>query len=323
MCNYTFSNKNLTKLKIKTTPLLAAALVFTGSVLFSVKAVLVKLAYQCEVDTLSLLTLRMSFALPFYLAIAWSSHFKPVREKTLAPLSRQDLLGVAAFGILGYFAASFLDFWGLQYISAGMERLILFIYPTIVLLLNAVLFKEKINRTQIIALVLSYLGVSLAFIEGISLAGHKNFAFGGFLIFCCALTYAVYLVGSGRMVPRLGTSRFTSLAMIFACSVVIIQHGIMQQWQLFDFATPVYFYAFLMAIFATVIPTLLISEGIRIIGASNASVISSIGPISTIILAYIFLGETLGSWQWLGTVLVISGVLVISLQKHKGAGKKI
>jgi len=292
-------------------------MIFIGSVLFSIKAVLVKLAYQFDVDTLSLLTLRMSFALPFYLGFAWYSTKKNKQLTQPIELSWQDWGSLAFLGILGYFAASYLDFWGLQYITASLERLILFIYPTIVLLLNIVIFKEKINRVQIGALLLTYLGIAIVFAEGLSLTNQSNFVFGGFLIFCCAVTYAIYLVGSGRLLPRLGTMRFTSHAMIFACLTVIIQHGILQQWQLAGFAPQVYLYAFLMAVVATVIPTLLVSEGIRVIGASNASIIGSVGPISTIVMAYIFLGERLGFWQWVGAVVVIGGVVLISLQRKR------
>lgn len=292
-------------------------MIFTGSVLFSIKAVLVKLAYEFDVDTLSLLTLRMGFALPFYLGFAIYSTRKNKQLERPVDLSLWDWGKLAFLGILGYFAASYLDFWGLQYITASLERLILFIYPTIVLLLNALFFKEKISRAQLGALLMTYIGIAIVFAEGLSMTDQPNFVFGGFLIFCCAVTYAIYLVGSGRLLPRLGTMRFTSHAMIFACLTVIIQHGILQHWQLGGFAPQVYLYAFLMAVLATVIPTLLVSEGIRIIGASSASIIGSVGPISTIIMAYIFLGERLGLWQWVGAIVVIGGVVLISLQKRR------
>lgn len=301
----------------KNANLIAAGFVFFGSITFSIKAVLVKLAYQYDVDTLSLLTLRMGFALPFFVAIAIYSTKKNSKLVTPVVLSNKDWGALAFLGIIGYFAASYLDFWGLKYISASMERLILFMYPTIVLLLNAVFFKEKINRIQIIALLITYVGISIVFAQGLSITQQPNFIFGGFLIFCCSVTYSIYLVGSGQLLPRLGTLRFTSHAMIFACLSVIIQHGIMQQWQLSGFAPQVYIYAFLMAVTATVLPTLLVSEGIRVIGASNASIIGSVGPISTILLAYIFLGERLVFWQWIGAIIVIGGVLLVSLQKQK------
>ncbi len=301
----------------KNATVIASAFVLFGSIMFSIKAVLVKLAYQYDVDTLSLLTLRMSFALPFFVGIAIYSTQKNNKQKVPVMLSSKDWGALAFLGVIGYFAASYLDFWGLQYISASMERLILFIYPTIVLLLNLVIFKEKINRIQVIALLITYIGISIVFAEGLSISQQPNFVLGGFLVFCCAITYAIYLVGSGQLLPRLGTLRFTSHAMIFACLAVIIQHGIMQQWQLSGFAPQVYLYAFLMAVLATVLPTLLVSEGIRVIGASTASIIGSVGPISTILLAYIFLGERLGFWQWVGAIVVIGGVLLISLQKKR------
>lgn len=296
-------------------------LILLGAIMSSTKAVIIKLAYQHEVDTLSMLTLRMIFALPFFVGLAVYAEYKNRQSDRPTVVSNRDLLSLALLGNLGFFMASYLDFWGLKYIPAAMERLILFTYPSIVLLINVLIFKEKINRIQFGALALTYLGIAIAFIEGISLAGHPDFIFGSLLVFFCAVAYAVYMVGSGKLLPRLGTLRFSSYAMIFACLTIIAQHGFVHQWQLFDYPVEVYQLTFLMAIVATVLPMLMVSEGVRLIGASNASIIGSIGPISTIVLAYIFLGETLGLWQWLGTFIVIAGVLLISLQKSRN--KKI
>lgn len=293
--------------------LLAVFLVFLGAILFSTKAIMVKLAYRYGVDSLSLLALRMLFSLPLYLLIA--GYDKSKQGQNRAPLSRQTWLYTLGLGVLGYYLASLFDFLGLQYVSAGMERLLLFLYPTLVVILSSILFKEKVSRSKMLALLLTYLGVSIAFAQNINQTNDNNLWLGAGLILLSAFTYAVYLLGSGRFLQRVGTLRFTSLAMIGACTAVLVHHGIVKQWQLFNFATPVYYYGMVMAVFATVVPSFLISEGIRLIGASNASVIGSIGPISTIILAYIFLGESFGFWQWIGTFLVIGGVLIISLQK--------
>ncbi len=295
--------------------LLAAFLVFLGAIMFSTKAVMVKLAYRYEVDSISLLALRMIFSLPLFLLIAQYDRRK--QQESRQALTSKDWIYTFGLGVMGYYLASLFDFIGLNYISAGMERLILFLYPTIVVLLSAILFKEKIGRNKAGALLLTYAGVAIAFAQNVQQGEDDNLWLGAGLILVSAFTYAIYLLGSGQFLPRLGTLRFTSLAMMGACVAVIGHHGIVQQWQLFHFPAPVYYLSILMAIFATVVPSFLISEGIRLIGASNAAVIGSIGPISTIILAYIFLGESFGGWQWVGTFLVIGGVLMISLQKHR------
>ncbi|MCO6492629.1 MAG: DMT family transporter [Phaeodactylibacter sp.] len=298
--------------------LLGAALAFTGAILFSTKAVIVKLAYRYEVDSISLLALRMLFSLPFFLLVASLSQ----RQKKYRglPIGRRDALRILLLGVLGYYLASLFDFIGLKYITASLERLILFVYPTLVLLIGAIAYREPIRRRQLGALLLTYLGIAIAFSEGLYLNGGQNFVLGAALIFSGALAYAAYIVGSGRLLPRIGTLRFTSLAMTAAAAAVLAHHGIAYRWQLFGFPPEVYGLAALMALIATVIPSFVLSEGIRLIGSGNASIIGSVGPISTIVLAYFFLGERLGWLQWAGTVLVISGVLVITLQKRRQPG---
>lgn len=294
--------------------LIGGAIVFLGAILFSAKAVIVKLAYRYEIDSISLLALRFSFALPFYLFANWY-----LRRRTVKPLtlSSKDWFQVAFVGIIGYYLASLLDFLGLQYITASMERLILFLYPTIVVLISYVFLKKPIQRNQIFALILTYIGIGLAFYQGLQLSGQANFALGGFLVFLCAIAYAFYLIGSGELIPKMGAIRFTALALSFSSLAILLHHLLVYQWDLFNFHPMVYVYSFIMAVIATVIPSFLVSEGIRRIGASNASIVGSVGPISTIILAYIFLGERLGNLQILGTVIVIGGVLVITLSKKR------
>ena len=298
--------------------LLGAALAFTGAILFSTKAVIVKLAYRYEVDSISLLALRMLFSLPFFLAVAFLS--RQQKQNRRLPIGRRDGLRILLLGVLGYYLASLFDFIGLKYITASLERLILFVYPTLVLLIGAVVYREPISRRQLGALLLTYLGIAIAFSEGLYLSGDQNFVLGAALIFSGALAYAAYIVGSGRLLPRIGTLRFTSLAMTASAAAVLAHHGIAYRWQLFGFPPEVYGLAALMALIATVLPSFLLSEGIRLIGSGNASIIGSVGPISTIVLAYFFLGERLGWLQWAGTALVISGVLVITLQKRRQAG---
>lgn len=299
----------------------AAILVFVGAVCFSTKAVFVKLAYQYDVDSISLLALRMAFSLPIFLSIAWWSN-RDTQNKDYKMQSK-DWFYTLLLGAMGYYLASLLDFLGLQYVTAGMERLILFTYPTLVVLISVLFLKKKILKIHYIALTLTYIGIGMAFFEYLQSDAHSifdvnnQFMFGAILIFGAALAYAVYLVGSGNLLPRLGTVRYNSLSMSAAGMAVLIHHAITNQLALFNFVPEVYYYGMAMALVSTVIPSFLIAEGIRIIGATNASIIGSVGPISTIILAYIFLGERLGWWQWGGTLLVIVGVLLISLQKGK------
>ncbi len=292
--------------------LIGGILVFFGAILFSTKAVMVKLAYQYEIDSISLLALRFSFSLPFYLGMNWWWRRKQTK---VYKMNRKEWIQLAGVGVLGYYLASLLDFIGLQYITASMERLILFLYPTIVVIISFLFFKKPIYRSQVIALVLTYIGIGLAFFEGLQLSNQPNFALGGFLIFLCAIAYAMFLIGTGEIIPKLGTIRFTSLALTMSSIAILLQHLILYQWDLFGFAWQVYALGILMAIVATVIPSFMVSEGIRLIGASNASIVGSVGPISTIILAYIFLGERLGPLQFVGTGIVILGVLVVTLKK--------
>ena len=207
---------------------------------------------------------------------------------------------------------------GLQYITASLERLVLFVYPTLVLIISAIFLGKRITRVQMLAVLITYIGITLAFAENFRADQQDQTLWGALLIFGAALTYAIYLIGSGSLLPRLGTWRYTSMAMMAACAAVLIHHGIFHRWALFHFSAPVYQLSILMAVFATVLPAFMVSEGIRIIGASNAAIIGSVGPISTIVLAGIFLGESLTYLQWLGTFIVIGGVLLITLKKEKG-----
>lgn len=291
-----------------------AMLGFMGALCFSAKAVIVKLAYRYNVDSVSLLAMRMLFALPIYLVIWWAISRKPSTK--YGPIAKMDWYYMIILGILGYYLSSFLDFYGLRFITASLERLILFLYPTIVVFISAIFFNKPILKPQIWALFLTYLGIGLAVFENIVLGGDEHFYLGTSLIFLCAFTFAFYIAGSGSVIPRIGAIRFTCIAMTSACMAILIHHALVYQLQLFHFAREVYILSIIMAVFTTVLPSFLISEGIRIIGASNTAIIGSIGPISTIVLAYIFLGERLGIWQWVGTFFVIGGVLIISLKKY-------
>jgi drug/metabolite transporter (DMT)-like permease len=286
-------------------------LCFAGAVCFSTKAIIVKLAYRdTQIDAVTLLALRMLFSIPFFLITAAISSSKSSNVK----FTSSQWFNVAAIGLLGYYVSSYLDFVGLQFVSAGMERLILFIYPTIVLLITSVLFKTKIRRWQWLAVLITYIGLFIAFFAEVDFSAEQNehFYWGAFMIFLCAITYASYIAGSGQLIPIVGAAKFNSYAMTFACLGVLIHYFIVSENSLFNLPTSVYLYSSAMAIIATVIPSYLITAGIKKIGSDNAAIIGSVGPVSTILQAYFFLQEPIFALQLAGTGLILVGVFMIS-----------
>ena len=283
---------------------------------------MVKLALPYGIDPVSLLALRMIFAVPAYLVILAFCLFGDRGEqnegRSKATLLWRDLPSVIFLGVLGYYLASYFDFVGLAYIDASLERVILYAYPTLVLLISAVWLKHKISPHQIIAILFCYVGIFIALRSGDKGPQHHDLWFGAGLIFLSALAYATYLVGSGQLIPRLGVWTFTSAAMIVS-AICVVTHYLLSATQvgLWSHQPPVYAYAFTMAIFSTVLPSFLISIGIKRIGASNAAIFGGIGPVSTIVLASIFLGESLTVPQIWGTAFVILGVVYISVQMKK------
>ena len=290
-------------------------LCFLGAICFSTKAIFVKLAYrETSVDAVSLLALRMLFALPFFVTSAAVSSGRQANVR----FTLKQWLGVAVVGCLGYYISSLLDFIGLQYVSAGMERLILFIYPTFVLLITALLFKQRISGVQVVALVITYAGLFIAFFSEIKFTADAadNTFFGVLMILACAFTFGSYIVGSGRLIPVVGATKFNSYAMSFACVAVLIHFFIVSDQSLFQFSPLIYGHSLLMAIVSTVVPSYLISVGIKRIGSGNAAIVGSIGPVSTILQAYFFLEEPITVLQIAGTLLILLGVLVIGRRKR-------
>ena len=278
--------------------------------MFSAKAIMVKLGYRYNVDTVTLLLLRMVFALPFYLVIAVREN----RKKDTIRLSSKDYWSILLLGFIGYYLASFFDFYGLQFISASLERLILFVYPTLVILISAVFFRKKASKIQKIAILITYMGIFLAFVDDLSFTG-SNLWIGVGAIFLSALTYAFYLVGSGEMIPKIGAVKFTAYAMTVSSVMVILHYLIANSFEVLHQPWQVYALGFGMATISTVIPSFLISEAIKRLGASNFAIYGSVGPISTILLAIVFLGERLDIYQIFGTLVVIVGVSIINIKK--------
>ena len=281
--------------------LLAAA----GSIAFSGKAIIVKLAYRHGVDAITLVMFRMLFALPFFIAMAWWA------GRNQAPLTRNDWLGVLGLGFTGYYLSSFLDFLGLQYISASFERLILYLNPTLVLVLGWVLYKRKITYRQGMAMAVSYSGVLLVFGHEVSLVG-DNIGLGAILVFGSAITYAIYLTYSGELVQRLGSLRLAGLATTVACFFCILQFALLKPVAALNVVPEVIWLSMLNATVCTVLPVLLIMMAIERIGPGLTSQIGMIGPLSTLTMGAFFLNETFNLWILMGTVLVLGGVFWVT-----------
>ena len=288
-----------------------ALIVAVAAIAFSGKAIIIKLAYRYGVDALTLLALRMVFSAPLFLALAWWDN----RRERRAPLAAADLRAVAMLGFIGYYLASYFDFLGLQYVTAALERLLLFIHPTFVLLLSAMIFKRPITSRDVVAVVLSYLGIAVVF--GHDMATQPgNVLLGSAWVLMSALFYAGYLMGSGRVVGRVGSIRFSCYAGLVSCVAVVVHFALVHDVRaVFVQPAPVYGLSLLMAAVSTVLPIVLTSEGIRRIGASHASIVASIGPIATIFLGAMFLDEPITALQLLGAGLVLAGILAISLQR--------
>ncbi len=281
--------------------LLAAA----GSIAFSGKAIIVKLAYRHGVDAVTLVMFRMLFAVPFFIAMAWWA------GRGKEPLTRSDWLGVLGLGFSGYYLSSFLDFLGLQYISASFERLILYLNPTLVLVLGWVLYKRKISYRQGVAMAVSYSGVLLVFGHEVSLVG-EHVALGAALVFSSAITYAIYLSYSGQMVQRLGSLRLAGLATTVACVLCIVQFAILKPTSALEVVPEVIWLSMLNATACTVLPVLMVMMAIERIGPGLTSQIGMIGPMSTLTMGALLLNEPFNAWTLMGTALVLGGVFWVT-----------
>lgn len=279
-----------------------------GAIAFSGKAIIVKLAYRYGVDAVTLIMYRMLFALPIFALMAWWA------SRGKAALTRKDWLGVLWLGFTGYYLASFLDFAGLAYISASLERLILYLNPTLVLLLGLLLYRRRVSARQIIGMAISYSGVVLVFGHEITLLGPEA-AWGALLVFLSAVSYALYLVYSGEMVKRLGALRLVGLATTVACLCCILQFLLLRPLSAAAVAPEVIWLSVLNATLCTAAPVLMVMMAIERIGASLAAQTGMVGPMSTILMGVLILGEPFTAWVAAGTVLVIAGIFVFSRGK--------
>ena len=280
-------------------------LAMAGSMAFSGKAIIVKLAYRYEVEAVTLLMYRMLLALPMFLLMAWWAG----RGKTR--LQGRDWLGIVGLGLSGYYLASFLDFWGLEYISASLERLILYLNPTLVLLLGWGLLGRRIQRRQALAMLISYAGVLLVFVHEFSLAG-RHAALGALLVFLSAVSYALYLLYSGQLVQRLGSLRLAGWATSVACVLCIAQFALLRPLSAAVVAEPVLWLSLLNAMVCTALPVLLVMMAIERIGPGLTAQTGMIGPMSTLLMGVLILGEPFNGWIVVGTALVLGGVFLVT-----------
>lgn len=289
-----------------------------GSMAFSGKAIIVKLAYRHGVDAVTLIMYRMLFALPLFLALAWWATYR--HSGGPSRLTRGDWLGILGLGFSGYYLASFLDFWGLQYISASLERLILYLNPTLVLLLGWFIYRRPIRRLQAAAMAVSYAGVLLVFGHEADFAG-PNALLGALLVFGSAISYAIYLVYSGELVQRLGAMRLVGLATSVACGLCLLQFVLLRPLSAAVVAPEVIWLSVLNATLCTFAPVVMVMMAIERIGAGLAAQTGMIGPMSTIAMGVFILGEPFNGWIIAGTALVMLGVFMVTRLGNGNAPK--
>lgn len=288
--------------------LVGILLAIGGVVAFSIRPLLIKIAYVCAPDPVTLLALRMIFSLPFFLAAAlWVG-----RRGATTPLQRRDMLHVAALGFIGYYLASFLDFLGLQYVSAGLGRLILFLYPTIVVLLSALFLGQRVRPRDAAALVICYAGISL--VLSVAIGHNPNLPLGAALVFAGSVMYAVYLVAGTEVIHRVGALRFSAYALLVASLCAIVQFLAVRPLSALALPVEVYVVAFVMATVSTVLPVFMTSEALRRIGANHVAILGALGPVTTVFLGWLGLDEQLAPLQILGGILVLMGVVLVSVK---------
>jgi drug/metabolite transporter (DMT)-like permease len=280
-----------------------------GAIGFSGKAILIKLSYAYGVDSATLIMYRMLFALPFFLVMALWSWTQALKGSQT--LTRQDLLKIVFMGFIGYYLSSYLDFLGLNYVSAGLERLILYLSPSLVLLLSWLVYKRPVTKARFLALALSYAGVVVVFAKELSLQG-QNVLLGSALVFMSASTYAVYLMLSEHMLKKISSLGLVGSASLVASLCCIVQFLVLRPMSAADVPVEVIHLSILNALFCTVLPIFMVMKAIELMGPALTSQIGMIGPMSTILMGYLFLNEPLNVWTGLGTLLVLSGVFCVS-----------
>jgi drug/metabolite transporter (DMT)-like permease len=288
---------------------IGVAMAIAGVVCFSLRPIFIKLAYGIVVDPVTLLALRMIFSLPFFLAAAaWVG-----RESKRAPIGRRDAWAIVLLGFVGYYFASFADFLGLQYVSSGLGRLILFIYPTLVVILSLAFLHKRPTAREMVALGVTYSGIALVMSNAAG-GSNANLALGAALCFASAAGYAVYLVASSQVVQRVGSVRFTAYAMSVASGFCILQFLLLRPLSALQMPGEVYGLALAMALFSTVLPVFITSEALKRIGANRVALFGALGPVTTIFFGWLGLDEIMTPVQLAGAALVLGGVLLVTFR---------
>jgi drug/metabolite transporter (DMT)-like permease len=284
-----------------------------SSLLFSTKGVLIKMSFACGVEPVVMMALRMLFALPFFLGLAVFEILQ-VKKRHGRALTVRDWLILSALGLLGYYLAALFDMIGLQYVSAGMERIILYINPTFVVLISVLIFRQKLDRKILLPFFMCYGGVALACYGDLSM-NRENGMFGVFMIIMCALFFAFFLIGYGKLVHRIGPNRLTAYGMLVSSAVVLAHFSIEHPVSSLQVPGKVYIITGIMAVFATFMPMYLMSYGLKLISPSRVSVVFGIGTVSTLFLGWVLLNETLTPVQVCGMAVVLFGGLWMGMEK--------
>lgn len=282
-------------------------MVVIASLGLSLKAIFVKLAYAAEpsLSAIDLLLPRMLLALPFFVAaLFWAEYKRPLH------LHLRDRVYAFGLGILGYYCAAILDFAGLTFISASLERLILYLYPALTVIMLAIAGKIPLDTKLIIALIMSYLGVVVAF-QG-ELAITNNMLKGVLLVFGSALCFAFFMILSKKYIIKLGAIRFTAIAMIGATMTTVLHHQSVMSYDLSDLSSSIWLIGLGLAILTTVIPAFLLSGGLARIGPGLAAITSMLGPVATLFFAWMILDEPITAYHITGACLTILGILLLS-----------
>jgi drug/metabolite transporter (DMT)-like permease len=292
-----------------------AWMVVLSALCFSAKAIFAKLAYRYGVDPSTVLTLRMACALPFFAGVVWRA------RRADARLSARDHGQLFLLGAAGYYLASLFDFLGLAYVSASLERLILFLYPTIVIAMRASFHRERASWRLLGALLMSYGGVALVVWRDRVSEGPQVWLGSG-LVFAGAVAYAFYLSFSPRLIERYGSLRVTRHVLVVACVCVLVQFALEREWSRLVQPWQVYALAAATGLVATVLPAFLLAAGVRRLGASRASLLGSVGPVATLLLAHWVLGEPLTSLALVGSALVLAGVLLVTVDPSSAGAQE-
>lgn len=285
-----------------------------GVVLGSAKSIFAKIAYEIHADPVSVLFLRMILSLPFLLIIGFLFERK---QKNISKISRKDIVVIVLLSIFGYYLSSLLDFMGLLYVDAEIERLILFTYPTMIILISAIFLKKSIRPRQVSAIVVSYFGILISFGNNLLISGSDKFWIGVILVFISALIYAIFLIMSENIIARVGSSRFTTIATLTMCVCMIIHAGFTGKADVTAMNGEVIWICTLMALLSTIAPIYMFNYAMDKIGITNISILACLGPVCTLILSALMLSEKITTWEIVGTFVVMAGILLISFEKIK------